>query len=228
LARLNKQAFHDALCDRRQVLYQQQGVFMKLYYSKGACSLSVRILVHELGIACDYEAVNLSTKKTESGKDYLTINPKGAVPALELKEGVVLTENVAIQQYLAYTHGAVQLLPPVGDFKRYRVVEWLGFINSDIHKGFSPLFNPKVPDEIKETIFKPALKRNLRFIDRHFDHNQYLMQGEFTVADIYLFVILTWVPHVNISLEEYPHVQRYFNEIKTRKAVVEAFREEGL
>src|SRR5688572_12009519 len=113
---------------------------MKLYYSKGACSLAVRIILHEIGAACEFEAVDLATKKTETGMDFLKINPKGAVPTLILDDKAILTENAVIQQYLAEKYHATQLLPPLGDMKRYRVLEWLNFISTDLHKSCGPLF----------------------------------------------------------------------------------------
>src|SRR5437870_2266196 len=113
---------------------------MKLYYSKGACSLAVRILINELNISCKYEAVNLKTKETETGKNFYEINPKGAVPTLILENNNVLTENAVIHQYLADQQKAHHLLPNLNDFKRYQVLEWLNFIATELHKGFSPLF----------------------------------------------------------------------------------------
>ena len=138
---------------------------MKLYYSRGACSLTVRIIINELAIPCDYEAVNLKTKKTENDEDYFKINPKGAVPALELANQEILTENAAILQYLADEFKATSLLPPMGNFKRYRVLEWLSFVSSDVHKLFGPLFNPLVSQESKDDIFIPALKKKFKFVD---------------------------------------------------------------
>src|SRR5690349_19217638 len=122
---------------------------MKLYYSKGACSLAVRIIINEIGLQSEYEAVDLKTKKTATGQDFLKINPKGSVPVIQTDEKQILTENAVIQQYLADTNKATQLLPALGNFERYRVLEWLNFISTELHKGFSPLFNPNVPNELK-------------------------------------------------------------------------------
>ena len=128
---------------------------MKLFYARGACSLATRILLNEMGIPVDYEAVNLKTKKTETDSDYLALNPKGVVPALQLENGVVLTENAVIMQYLADHYQATNLLPALDDFNRYRVLEWVNFITTDLHKGFSPLFNPQVPEPLKLQVFIP-------------------------------------------------------------------------
>lgn len=202
---------------------------MKLYYSKGACSLAVRILIHELDIPCEYEAVNLATKQTKSGKDYLQINPKGAVPTLVLDNQEVLTENSAIQQYLADTHKATHLLPPVGDLKRYRVLEWLSFISTDLHKGFGPLFNAKVPAEIKETIFIPGLKTKFNIVEQWLNKtkNKFLLGEQLMLPDGYMFVMLSWFPHFKIDLTEYPNLNRYFAELKKVKAIQAALAEEG-
>lgn len=200
---------------------------MKLYYSKGACSLAVRIVIHEIGIPCDFEAVNLHTKLTENGADFLNINPKGAVPTLALDDGEVLTENAVIQQYLADTN-KTSLLPPQGDIQRYHALKWLNFVSTDLHKSFSPLFNPKLPEEVKEEIFKPLIKSKLSFVNQHLAQQRYLLGDQFTLADSYLFVILTWVPKVKLNIEDWPNLVRYFNEVKNRPAVQKALKEEDL
>jgi len=201
---------------------------MKLYYSKGACSLAVRILINELNIPCEFESVNLVVKKTERGEDFLTINPKGAVPVLVLDNNEVLTENAAIQQYIADKYKAFELFPPVGDFNRYRVIEWLNFISTDLHKGCSPLFNPEIPDNIKDTIFKKSLKGKLKFVDAHLTNNKYLMGDNFSLADGYLFVILRWLTYFQINLTEWPQLSLYHDLLETRHSIVRSLREEGL
>jgi glutathione S-transferase len=201
---------------------------MKLYFSKGACSLAVRITIHELGLSPEYIAVDLKSKKTEDGSDYLKINPKGAVPALMTDNKNVLTENSAIQQYLADTHHATQLLPTVGDYARYQVLEWLGYINSDVHKSFGPLFNGNVPADMKESIFIPILKSKFNFLDKNLEEKKYLLGETFTVADAYLFVMITWLPNFKIDINDWKNVSRYFNDLKMRKSVQQALTEEGL
>lgn len=199
---------------------------MKLYYSKGACSFAIRIIINEIGIPCEYEAVNLASKITEQGTNFLKINPKGAVPTLVLDSQEILTENAVIQQYLADTHGAKKLLPLLGDFTRYRVLEWLNFISTDLHKGFGPLFNQQVSEEVKKNIFIPILKSKLNIADGVLHKNKYLLGDEFTLPDGYLFVILSWLPKVGIELSDWPNLSRYFSEVKKRKSVQQSFEEE--
>lgn len=201
---------------------------MKLYYSKGACSLAIRIALHEMNIPCTFESVDLATKKTETGLDFLTINSKGSVPVLQLDSGERLTEGAVIQQYLADTHSAYHLLPRWGGFERYRVLEWLNFVASDVHKGFSPLFNSKVPEDVKENVFKPNLKRLLNFVAKHLEKNMYLNGDALSIADFYLFAVLGWLPYFNISLSEWLPLERYVGGLCKRKAVQQALEEEGL
>jgi glutathione S-transferase len=201
---------------------------MKLYYAKGACSLAVRIAIHEMGRPCKFESVNLQTKITETGVNFLTINPKGSVPTLETDTQEILTENGVIQQYLADTYKAAELLPPMGDMKRYRVLEWLNFVSTDLHKGFGPLFNAKVPAEIKDDIFKPILKAKFSFVDKHLENKKYLMGEKFTLPDGYLFVLLSWLPHMKIDIAEWSNLARYFTDVKNRPAVQQALQDEGL
>ena len=201
---------------------------MKLYYSKGACSLVIRILIHEMQLPCEYEAVNIVTKITASGTPFLTINPKGAVPVLITEDNLVLTENAVIQQYLADTYKAHQLLPPVGDFQRYRVLEWVNYITTDIHKSFSPLFSTKVPDAFKEEVIIPILKAKFAIANQALEKNQFLMGKQFTLPDAYLFVMLLWSASKKLDLKEYPHFVRYFAELKQRQTFIEALSEEGI
>lgn len=201
---------------------------MKLYYAKGACSLAVRIIIHEMSIACEYEAVNLRSKKTERGTDFLTINPKGAVPVLVLDNKEILTENVVILQYLAEKYHAEHLLPSVGDIKRYHVLEWLNFITTDLHKTCSPLFNPQLPEKVRNEIFIPLLKSKLDLVNNHLQHNKYLMGEQFTLADPYLFVILSWLTHFKLALSDWSHSSRYFKELLQRDSVRQALTEENL
>jgi glutathione S-transferase len=200
-------------------------VTMKLYFSKGACSLSIRIVAHELGLKLDYEAVDLREKLTASGENYLEINPKGSVPALALENDSILTENIAILQYLADMHPS-SLLPPVGDMQRYRVIEWLSFMASDLHKTYSPLINPKLPAEVKESILIPNLKNKLLILDLALSGKKYLMGEEFTLPDAYCFVVLRWMPRVGVELKAYPQLLEYFERIRHRAAVEAALREE--
>lgn len=200
---------------------------MKLYYSKGACSLAVRIALYEMEIPCEFEAVNLKTKQTEKDVNFLTINPKGAVPALLLDNQEVLTENTVIQQYLADNYVATPLLPIAG-LRRFRILEWLNFVSTDLHKSCSPLFNAKVSEEAKNEIFKPILKSKLDFVEAHLTNNQYLMGELFSLADGYLFVVLFWLPGLKMPLADWPNLQRYFSLVQKRPMVQKALRDEGL
>jgi glutathione S-transferase len=201
---------------------------MKLYYASSVCSLAVRIIIHELGIACDYEAVNLKTKQTETGADFLTINPKGAVPALRLTNDEILTENAVILQYLADIHQATELLPPVGEMKRYRILEWLNFVATDLHRYCAPLFWSVFPADIKENVFTPILKKKLAIVEEQLKHHSFLLGGHLTLGDSYLFVILVWLEKLKTNMEEWPHLLRYFNQMKQRKTIQRALAEEGL
>ena len=149
---------------------------MKLYYSKGACSLAVRILIHELGLTSEFEVVNLKTKQTETGKNYLTINPKGSVPALLLDNNEVLTENAVIQQYLAEKAHTKTMFPDSG-LDRYRILEWLNYIGSELHKNAGAFFNPNITEEAKENVYRPILQRKLDFIEKHLEKNKFLLSG---------------------------------------------------
>ncbi len=201
---------------------------MKLYYSPGACSLSPHIVLREVGAAFDLERVDLKTKKTEKGADFTQVNPKGYVPTLQLDDGSILTEGPAIVQYLADSKAASGLLPKSGSIERYRVVEWLNFISTEIHKGFSPLFWATTPQDFKESVVKANLARRFAMLDKHFAKNQYLMGGQFTVADAYLYTTLTWAPAVNVDLSPYPNLVAFRDRVAARPAVQEARKAEGL
>ncbi|MBA3661811.1 MAG: glutathione transferase GstA [Gammaproteobacteria bacterium] len=201
---------------------------MKLFYSKGACSLAVRIVINELGLPCEFEAVDLKTKRTESGQDYLAINSKGAVPALLLDSGELLTENSVIQQYLADTFNGSKLLPKVGELKRYRVLEWLNFVGSDLHKGVGVFFNHALPDDIKNKYFKPGVESKIDFVNQSLAHKKYLLGDEFTLPDAYLFVIIVWLKHFKFDLKSRPYLTQYFDELNKRPSVLQSLEEEGM
>lgn len=199
---------------------------MKLYFSKGACSLTVRIILHELGLKAEYESVDLKTKMTKSGNPFIKINPKGSVPTLVTDNNEILTENVAILQFLAESQHADSLLPKVGDFKRYRVLEWLSFISSDLHKSFAPLFHPKVSSEMHADIFIPVLKTKLDYIEKSLEQKKFLTGDTFTLPDAYLFVILRWLSMFKIDIKQWPNLANFHDEVKKRKAVEDALAEE--
>jgi glutathione S-transferase len=199
---------------------------MKFYYTKSACSLAVRIVLNELG--CSYEAieVDLKTKKTTSGQDFLAINPKGAVPVLELDKGEVLTENQVIMQYLTDTTKNQKLLAPVGELKRYRTLEWLNYISTELHKSIGMFFNPNMTEEMKNTIYNPIIAQKLKFVNEHLGNNTYLMGEEFTLPDAYLFVMLRWTYYFKMDLTPYPNLKQFIHHMRSRPSVVEALQQE--
>lgn len=200
---------------------------MKLYYSPGACSLSPHIALREAGL--DFEAiqVDLGAKTTKAGADYRKVNPKGAVPALEIDGGQVLTEGAAIVQYIADKKPGAKLAPAAGTTERYRLQEWLNYIASEVHKGFSPLFNPKAPDEWKATV-KEMLGGKFDYLSKQLDGKSYLMGDTFTVADGYLFTILSWAKPMGIDLAKWPVLKAYADRVAARPAVGAALKAEGL
>lgn len=201
---------------------------MKLYYSRGACSLVVRIIINEIGLACEYEAVDLKTKQTEHGANFLLTNAKGAVPTLEIEQGKILTENAVILQYLADTNGSNQLLPAIGDFKRYRVLEWINYVSTELHKTAGAMFSPAIPQDIKESVYIPLIKTKLAYVNGQLEGKQYLAGDHFTLPDAYCFVILMWVKHFNISLADYPNLQAYFTRIGNHPSVQKSLTQEGI
>lgn len=200
---------------------------MKLYYAPGACSLAPHIVAHETGIALELEKVDTKTKAMASGGDFRDITPKGYVPALQLDDGSVLTEGPVISQYLADRHPESGLLPPAGSMGRYRVQEWLGYINSEIHKNYSPLFNPASNEETrKEKI--DYLRKRYDLIERHLATHSYLMGEKVTIADIYLFVVTNWARAVKVDLSSFPNLLAFQQRIVARPAVQAAMKMEGL
>ena len=194
---------------------------MKLYFSPGACSLSPHIVLREAGLPFDLDRVDLKAKKTQSGTDFSTINPKGAVPTLQLDDGQVLTEGVAIVQYLADQKPETKLAPAAGTLERYRLIEWLNYLGTEIHKGFSPLFKSNTPDEYK-AIAKELLIGKLGWLDGQLAKKQFLMGSQFSVADAYLFTLLRWSKGVGIDLAQWPSLNAYQDRIGDRAAVKEA------
>ena len=200
---------------------------MKLYFSPGACSLSPHIVLLEAGLEFTTEQVDLRTRQTAGGADYLLVNPKGAVPALMLKDGAVLTEGPAVVQLLADLAPEKQLAPLAGSFERYRLVEWLNYIASEVHKGFGPLFNRATAAEARATA---VANLGVRFghLARSLDGRDYLLGERFTVADAYLFTVLNWCGFTDIDLSPWPLLQAYQARVGARPAVQQALRAEGL
>ena len=200
---------------------------MKLYYSPGACSLSPHIALQEAGLA--YTPVLASTKshKLQDGTDYYTINPLGYVPMLELDDGTRLREGPAIVQYIADQVPLKMLAPQNGSLQRYRLQEWLTFIGTELHKGFSPLFNPATPEEYK-TMAREKLLQRLQFVDGQLADKQYLMGEQFTVADGYLFTVTNWAKPTNVDISTLANLAAYRERVGARPAVQEAMKAEGL
>lgn len=200
---------------------------MKLYFSPGACSLSPHIILHEAGLAHSTAKVDLRAKTTSEGKDYRTINPKGYVPALELDGGQVLTEGPAIVQYLADLAPGKNLAPANGTVERYQLQSWLNFIGTEIHKNYSPLFNPESSDDVKRMALGNLAKR-YDYLNQELGQREYVFGSSFTVADAYLFVVTNWAGMVKFDLARYPHIAAFQQRIGARESVQKALRHEGL
>ena len=200
---------------------------MKLYYFSGACSLASNISLREAGLKFELVKVDRRSRRAADGLDYKEVNPKGYVPALTLDNGEVLTENVAVLQYIADRNPAAQLAPAAGSLERYRLMEWLGFINSEVHKNFSPLFRDDAHEEVKQYA-RRALGVRLDYLNRSIGNRTFLTGEPFTVADAYLFTVLGWGRYVNVDLGQWPHLQRYVERVGARPHVIEALKSERL
>lgn len=200
---------------------------MKLYYSPGACSLAPHIVLNELGLPFDAVAVDLKTHKLADGTDYYGINPKGYVPTLVLDDAEVLTEIAAMLQYLGDLNPEAKLIPAYGTFERYRVIEWLTFISSELHKSFSPLFNAAMPEAGKQ-IFRDKLAQRFTYLDKHLGDKSYLMGEQYSVADAYAYTILSWKDAVKLDLSPWKHLEAYVRRNAARQQVRETVHAEKL
>jgi glutathione S-transferase len=200
---------------------------MKLYYMKGACSLASYISLMEAGIRFEAAEIDHKTRKTRDGEVLDTINPKGYVPILKLDNGEMLTENVAVLSYIGDLNPDAKLAPPAGTFDRYRLLEFLAYINSELHKNFGPLFNSSNSEDIKNLACTNLHKR-LDWLDNALGSKAYLMGDQFTVADAYLYVVLTWAGHVGIDLNRWPTLKRHNERVGARPQVMAARKAEGL
>lgn len=200
---------------------------MKLYYAPGACSLAPHIVSRETGQPVDLVKVDLKSHRTEANADYYGVNPKGYVPALQLDSGEVLTEVANLVQYLSDQKPDSGLAPAFGTLDRYRLMEWLTFISSELHKGFGPLFYPTTPEETKKTA-RDKLASRFKWLDGKLAGKDYLMGKTFTAADAYAFTVLNWTGNLGIDLSAYPNVQAYMGRVAARPKVQEAMRAEGL
>jgi glutathione S-transferase len=200
---------------------------MKLYFSPGACSMSPHIVAHEAGIPLTLSKVDTATKKLADGGDYWAINPKGYVPALELDNGELLTEGPAIVQYLADRKPEAKLVPPAGTLERYRVQEALGYINSEIHKTYSPLFRPTTSPELRKDR-EDYLRKRYALLEKQLAKGPYLFGEQFTVADAYLFTVTNWSKFLKLDLSEFPNLLAFQARVAARPAVQATLAAEGL
>ena len=198
---------------------------MRLYYSPAACSQAPHILLHEIGLSHDAAKVDLRSKMVEDGRSYLQVNPKGSVPALELNNGEVLTENAIVLQYLGDRAGS-DVLPPVGDFRRYRVLEMVNFITTELHKSFAPLFKPNAGEETKR-FYRDVIRERLDYAEKRIGEGPFLFGETLTIADPYLFVISGWTDKL-IGLTNWPNLSAFREHMLRRPSVRHVLRFEGL
>jgi len=200
---------------------------MKLFYSPGACSLSPHIVAREAGIDVELEKVDTKTHTFNGGSDYYKVNPKGYVPALEIKAGDILTEGPAIVQYLGDQKPQSGVVPAAGSAQRYRLQEMLGYINSEIHKTYSPLFNKAISEETANER-REYLKKRYAYLEGVLATKQYLVDNKFTAADAYLYTVTRWAPFVKVDLTGFPNLKEFQARVEARPAVQQALKEEGL
>ncbi len=200
---------------------------MQLYFSPGACSLASHITLREAGLPFDLKRADTKTKKLDDGSDYLAVNSKGAVPSLRLDSGEILTEGVAIMQYIADRKPDSKLVPATGTIERYRVLEWLNYLTSEVHKSFSPLFNPQASAEVK-AYTTANLEKKLDWTNAQLAGKKYLTGDTFTVADAYLFTLINRTYFVGIDLGKWPALKQFHDRVAARPKVQEALDAEGL
>jgi len=199
---------------------------MKLYYSPGACSLASHIILEELNLPYELIRVDLKNKRV-GDQDFTKINAKGYIPALLLDNGKLLTEGVAILQYLADQKPSAALAPASGSFERYQLQEWLNYISTELHKGLSIFWNDRVPAEVKD-VFREALTKKFTFVDQSLSKSEFLLGANFSVADAYLFNILSWTDLLNIDLKPYANITQFMSRVSSRASVQQALKAEGL
>lgn len=200
---------------------------MKLYYSPGACSLAPHIVLRETGLVFDLIRVDLPSHKVNAQDDYYEVNPKGAVPVLELDDGERLTEGPVIAQWICDRAGRTDLMPAAGTIARYRVMEWQNYVTSELHKAYSPLFKPDFNEEGKAW-FRQALRKRYEYVTRRLERSHFLTGSDFTAADAYLFVVTNWAARVGLDLQNLAALDAFMTRVRTREAVQAALAAEGL
>ena len=200
---------------------------MKLFYKPGACSLASHITLRESGKDFTLDGVDLMKKRLENGDDFFAVNPKGQVPALLLDDGTLLTEGVAIMQYLADSVPDRQLLAPVSSISRYKTLEWLNYIATELHKGFTPLFRPDTPEEYKPTV-RALLEKKMQYVDAALKEGQWICGSRFTIADAYLFTVLRWAYAVKLNMDGLENIVAYMKRVAERPGVAAALKAEGI
>jgi glutathione S-transferase len=200
---------------------------MKLYYSPGACSLVPHIVLRETGLPFALEKVDTAKHTLASGSDYYAVNAKGQVPVLELDDGARLTEGPVIAQFIADKAGSATLMPAGGSLARYRVMEWQNYITSELHKSFSPLFNPEF-DATAKALHSKLLRKKYEWVESKLANGHFLTGDSFTAADAYLFTVTNWAKYVSLDLSNLPHLQAFLTRVAARPAVQAAMKAEGL
>jgi glutathione S-transferase len=218
---------HSRCAHRARRLDYHRSNSMKLYYSPGACSHAPHILLREAGLDFTLEKVDLAEKKTETGADFKKINPHGYVPALQLKDGTILAEGPAIDQYIADLVPAKKLAPANGTPERYKLQSWLNFISTEIHKTFGPMFNPATPEEYKK-MSKDKLATRFDSLDEHLSKNKFVLGETFTAPDAYLYTVLGWAKYFAIDLAKWPAIKAFMERVAARPSAQEAAKAEGL
>ena len=200
---------------------------MKLFYKPGACSLASHITLRESGKDFTLDGVDLMKKRLENGDDFFAVNPKGQVPALLLDDGTLLTEGVAIMQYLADSVPDRQLLAPTSSLSRYKTIEWLNYIATELHKGFTPLFRHDTPEDFKPTV-RALLEKKMQYVNDSLKDNQWICGPRFSIADAYLFTVLRWAYAVKLNMAGLSNIDAYMARMAERPAVAAALKAEGL
>ncbi|WP_330982595.1 MULTISPECIES: glutathione transferase GstA [Enterobacterales] len=200
---------------------------MKLFYKPGACSLASHITLRESGMDFSLVGVDLAKKQLENGEDYWQVNPKGQVPALLLDDNTLLTEGVAIMQYIADNKADRQLLAPAGSIARYKTLEWLNYIATELHKGFTPLFRPDTPEDYKPTV-RSLLEKKMGYVDESLRGGEWISGNRFTIADAYLFTVLRWAHAVKLDLSGLKNIEAYMARVAARPGVTAALAAEGI